>query len=80
MRRQFQQALGVPPYEWILTTRMRRAQQLLATTTLRVKEIAGRVGFEDAFQFSRIFKQRIGRSPREFRDGQAFHPRRMTSG
>jgi AraC family transcriptional regulator of arabinose operon len=80
MRRQFQQALGVPPYEWILTTRMRRAQQLLATTTLRVKEIAGRVGFEDAFQFSRIFRQRIGRSPREFRDGQAFHPRRMTSG
>jgi AraC-like DNA-binding protein len=77
MRRQFQQALGVPPYEWILDTRMRRAQQLLATTTMRIKEVAGRVGFEDAFQFSRIFKQRIGRSPRAFREGQAFHPQRL---
>ena len=77
MRRQFQRALGIPPYEWILSIRMRRAQQLLATTTFRVKEIAGRVGFEDAFQFSRIFRQRIGKSPREFREGQAFHPRRM---
>ncbi len=77
LRRQFRQALGVAPYEWILRVRMERARRLLATTTLRVKEVAAQVGFEDPFQFSRIFRQRTGRSPRQYRDGQAFHPRRI---
>jgi AraC-like DNA-binding protein len=77
LRRQFQEALGVPPYEWILQARMARARRLLATTNLRVKEVAEQVGFDDPFQFSRTFRQRAGRSPRVFRDGQAFHPRRL---
>jgi AraC-like DNA-binding protein len=75
VRRQFHDALGIPPYEWILRLRIDRAQRLLATTNLRVKEIAAQVGFDDPFQFSRIFRQRAGQSPREFRHAQAFHPR-----
>jgi AraC-like DNA-binding protein len=78
LRRQFQEALGMPPYEWILQARMRRARHLLATTTLRVKEIAPQVGFDDSFQFSRMFKQRTGRSPRQFREDHAFAPKRAT--
>jgi AraC-like DNA-binding protein len=77
VRRQFQETLKLPPYEWILNLRIQRAQRLVATTTLRIREVAAQVGFEDAFQFSRIFKQRTGRSPREFRYGQAFHPRKL---
>lgn len=77
LRRQFQEALGMPPYEWILQTRMRRARRLLATTTLRIKEVAAQIGFEDPFQFSRMFKQRTGRSPRKFRADHAFAPKRI---
>lgn len=75
LRRQFQQTLGLPPYEWILQERMRRARRLLSTTTLRVKEVASQVGFEDAFQFSRTFRQRVGKSPRMFRAEHAFAPK-----
>lgn len=75
LRRQFQEALGIPPYEWILQARIRRAQQLLGATSLRIKEIAAQVGFEDPFQFSRTFKQRIGSSPRQYRQAHAFAPK-----
>jgi AraC-like DNA-binding protein len=75
LRRQFQQTLGIPPYEWILQARIRRARRLLATTTLRVKEIASQVGFDDPFQFSRTFNQRTGSSPRQFRENHAFAPK-----
>jgi AraC-like DNA-binding protein len=76
LRRQFQETLGMPPYEWMLQARMQRARRLLATTTLRIKEVAAQVGFEDPFQFSRMFKQRTGGSPRHFREDRAFAPRR----
>jgi len=75
LRRQFQQTLGMPPYEWILQARMRHARRLLSTTTLRIKEVAEYVGFEDPFQFSRTFRQRVGQSPRQFRAEHAFSPR-----
>ena len=75
LRRQFQQTLGIPPYEWILQARIRRARRQLVTTTLRVKEIARAVGFDDPFQFSRTFHQRTGFSPRQFREKNAFAPK-----
>jgi AraC-like DNA-binding protein/quercetin dioxygenase-like cupin family protein len=75
LRRQFQQTLGMPPYEWMLQARMRHARRLLSTTTLRVKEVATQVGFEDPFQFSRTFRQRVGKSPRQFRAEHAFAPK-----
>ena len=75
LRRQFRQTLGLPPYEWILQARIHRARQLLTTTTLQVKEIAGLVGFDDPFQFSRTFTQRTGASPRQFRKNHAFAPK-----
>jgi len=75
LRRHFQRTLGISPYEWILRARIGRARRLLATTTLRVKEIAGHVGFEDPFQFSRTFRRRTGSSPRQFRQEHAFAPK-----
>ncbi len=75
LRRHFQKTLGMPPYEWMLQSRIRRARRLLVTTTLRVKEISRRVGFEDPFQFSRAFRQRTGSSPRRFREIHTFAPK-----
>ena len=37
LRRQFQQTLGMPPYEWILQGRIRQARRLLITTTLQIQ-------------------------------------------
>jgi AraC-like DNA-binding protein len=75
LRRQFQLALGMPPYEWVLQIRLQRARRLLTTTTMRIKEVAAQTGFDDPFQFSRTFKERAGCSPRQFRASHAFAPK-----
>jgi YesN/AraC family two-component response regulator len=50
-------------------TRVRAACRLLQTTTLSMKEIAGRAGFSSASRFDRDFKTVCGISPSEYRAG-----------
>jgi len=64
VHRLFRQFLKVSPHEYVSGLRMREARRLLRTTTLAVRRIGERVGFSDAFHFSRFFKQREGVSPR----------------
>jgi two-component system, response regulator YesN len=47
--------------------RMKEAKRLLLETSKPVKEIAILVGFQNPNYFSRIFKELVGMSPREFR-------------
>lgn len=47
--------------------RLDLAKKLLLETSLPVCEIASRSGFEDDRYFSRLFKERIGKLPSEFR-------------
>lgn len=49
------------------TIRIRHACQLLASTSLSIQEIADRCGFPNANYFSRVFKEEIGKTPREYR-------------
>jgi YesN/AraC family two-component response regulator len=49
--------------------RVRAACRLLQTTTLSMKEIAGRAGFSSASRFDRDFKTVCGVSPSEYRSG-----------
>lgn len=49
--------------------RVRAACRLLQTTTLSMKEIAGRAGFSSASRFDRDFKSVCGVSPSEYRAG-----------
>jgi AraC-like DNA-binding protein len=46
---------------------MERAASLLAEGRLSVAGIAQRVGLEDPYYFSRLFKQHFGRSPSDYR-------------
>ena len=50
-------------------TRVRAACRLLQTTTLSMKEIAGRAGFSSASRFDRDFKTVCGISPSAYRAG-----------
>ena len=63
----FAAATGVSPGEYLTRRRLREAQQLLLHTDLPVGEIGARCGYADAFHFSRIFKQRNGKSPLRYR-------------
>lgn len=58
---------GMAFVQWLTVRRMERAQYLLSHTSDRIFEIANAVGFADEAYFTRRFRQRFGKSPREYR-------------
>jgi AraC-like DNA-binding protein len=65
--RQFQTAFGMSPIDFVAKTRLYHAAQLLRSTPLPVKVIAGTVGFSSRSHFSRAFKAAYGTDPTAFR-------------
>jgi AraC-like DNA-binding protein len=63
----FKAALRQSPREYIQKRRLQRAQQLLISTDLAIHEIAARVGHPDPFHFTRMFKQKCGVNPSQYR-------------
>lgn len=61
--RLFRDAVGVSPYQYLMQLRMRRALELLTTTDMPIKQIAGEVGFEEVTWFTTTFKKHIGQTP-----------------
>ena len=55
------------PYKMLMQMRMRRAANLLLETDFSIKEIASKVGYDNALNFSTEFKKKHHVSPREFR-------------
>jgi AraC family transcriptional regulator len=55
------------PHEYLTAVRLREAKRLLSTTSLPLGDVALAVGLQQASSFSRLFKQRYGVSPREYR-------------
>jgi transcriptional regulator GlxA family with amidase domain len=53
--------------QWVLTTRVRRAQSLLETTDLGIEQIATRSGFGSAPAFRDRFSRVVGLSPSAYR-------------
>lgn len=67
--RLFTAVVGLPPAEWVQRARIARAADLLATTDLRVVDVALECGFKDAATFSRAFRRVTGASPAACRSG-----------
>lgn len=63
----FKNSTGKTPMEYLEDIRIKRACELLAGTNLAVQEVAGSVGYSDAFYFSKLFRKHLGKSPTEFR-------------
>jgi len=64
---QFKQVLGVSPGERIRELRLRRAADLLRTTSHPVAVVAAMAGFEHRTNFATAFLQRYGMTPRRYR-------------
>jgi AraC family transcriptional regulator len=65
--RQFKTATGLPPHEYVIARRVRRAEQILKGGDLSLAEVAAQAGFADQSQFSRHFKRLVGVTPGQFR-------------
>ncbi len=63
----FKAQLGVTPTQFISRERMQLAYRYLRDEGLSVKETAARVGFDDPFYFSRVFKRIMNRTPASVR-------------
>src|ERR1035441_4400068 len=63
----FKRQTGYAPIDYFIRLRMHQACQLLDNTDLSVKAVAGYLGYEDPFYFSRIFKALNDLSPTEYR-------------
>lgn len=64
--------LGISPADFIRNVRLKRAAQMLTSTSLPIAEISVRVGFATARNFSLQFKKMFGLLPSEYRNRQ--HP------
>ncbi|MEM1220578.1 MAG: AraC family transcriptional regulator [Bacteroidota bacterium] len=65
--RTFKKCFGQTPYQYLLGLRIERAQELLRTTTMPVRMVAEQSGFTDPQYFNRLFKRKLGQSPRQYR-------------
>jgi AraC family transcriptional activator FtrA len=74
LARHFHAVTGMSPLRWLLTQRVRRAQELLETTGLSVEQIATRVGLGTATTLRRQFNTQVGVPPDAYR--KTFRPSR----
>lgn len=65
--RLFKKELGTTPLQYINQKKIEKAQLLLITEELAVKEIAFQLAFEDYSYFNRLFKKITGVTPQEYR-------------
>ncbi len=69
----FKQRAGISLKQYILQIKMERAKANLSETTEPVSQIAFRLGFSDAHNFSNSFRKVTGLSPSEYRDSYNRH-------
>jgi len=65
--RLFTQHTGIVFNEFLINCRIELAQKYLASNKYMIAEIAEKVGYNDSDHFCRIFKQKTGITPREYR-------------
>ena len=63
----FKKKTSRTPIDYLAYLRVQRASKLLDFSTLRINEIALKVGYADPFYFSRIFSKIMGSSPKAYR-------------
>jgi len=72
-RHLFKHETGTSPRQYLRELRFRKAEAMLATTFMSVKEIAEALGFASLGHFMKDFKTRHGVTPREYQKMNAGH-------
>lgn len=55
------------PYDYFLARKIDIAKSMLTARDIRISEVAAKLNFTDQYHFSRVFKQKTGISPSDFR-------------
>ena len=65
--RYFKKHMGMTPHQYFMNMRLQNAKRLLVTTHNSIEEVAEMCGFDNASNFIRAFKHRVGMPPSAFR-------------
>jgi AraC-like DNA-binding protein len=66
-KRDFKKIFNDTPAKWVMKKRLTMATELLENTELSIGDISFECGFENQTHFSRIFKEKMGVPPSQFR-------------
>lgn len=67
LTRQFSEKYKIPPKDYLTEKKIESAKKLLRESTANIMEISHSVGYSDQLYFSRLFKNKTGFSPTEYR-------------
>jgi len=70
-KREFEQYYHTSPGKWLTKRRLKKAELLLETSSKSVGEVAYDSGFVNVSHFSRVFKDRFGASPIQYRQNNS---------
>lgn len=63
----FHRIIGTTPIQYLREYRLRKAEKLLATTDIKISEVAIRCGIPEISYFSKIFREKNSLTPSEYR-------------
>lgn len=66
----FRSATGLPVFTWLREERVLLACRLLADSDLDIQQIADQVGYGSASNFTTMFRERMGVTPRDYRQAR----------
>ena len=64
----FMNSIGISPKDFLTEFRISRGKEQLALTNLSVEEIAVSCGYRNSLAFGKIFKQKVGITPTQYRN------------
>lgn len=64
--KQFKKNTGYSPVAYFNFLKIQGAIQLIHTTKYNISEVASKIGIDDPYYFSRLFKKQMGVSPRQY--------------
>lgn len=70
--RAFRNTTGKSPYDYLIDIRIEKAKELLRTKDMSITEIGTKCGFNNACNFSVIFRKRVGDTPSGYKDKIGF--------
>lgn len=75
-RHLFKQETGIGPAQYLKEFRLRKAERMLRTTFLTVKQVLKQVGLGSNAHFVRDFRKKYGMTPTAYRRTVGWRPRR----
>jgi len=63
----FTETIGITPNEYFNLIKIQKACELLQKTNMKINQISYKIGIQDNYYFSRLFKKIMKVSPREYR-------------